>query len=130
MGFARANYDDLKAQLAALVYPGFVRETPLDRLAELPRYLEAMDRRLAKLLIDPRRDQARMLEVREFEDWLARLKPRLDSDDARATWTRIRWLIEEFRVQLFAQELKTREPVSQKRLRRMLSDLEGSLRQV
>ena len=127
MGFARANYDDLKAQLAALVHDGFARELPADRLADLPRYLEAMDRRLAKLLLDPRRDQARMLEVREFEDWLVRLEPRIASDTARTEWTRIRWLIEEFRVQLYAQDLKTREPVSEKRLRRMLSDLEASL---
>lgn len=127
MGFARANYDDLKAQLAALVHPGFARELDTDRLADLPRFLDAMDKRLAKLLLDPRRDQARMLEVREFEDWLGRLTPRLASDSERAEWTRIRWLIEEFRVQLWAQELKTREPVSQKRLRRMLSDLEAGL---
>jgi ATP-dependent helicase HrpA len=127
MGFARANYDDLKAQLAALVYPGFARELSTDRLADLPRFLDAMDKRLAKLLLDPRRDQARMLEVREFEDWLGRLTPRLASDSERAEWARIRWLIEEFRVQLYAQELKTREAVSQKRLRRMLSDLEGRL---
>jgi ATP-dependent helicase HrpA len=86
-----------------------------------------MDKRLANLLLDPRRDQARMLEVREFEDWLGRLTPRLASDSERAEWARIRWLIEEFRVQLYAQDLKTREAVSQKRLRRMLSDLEGRL---
>ena len=127
MGFARANYDDLKAQLSALVHEGFARELSGERLGDLPRYLEAMDKRLAKLLLDPRRDQARMLEVREFEDWLARLQPRVDTDAARAEWTRIRWLIEEFRVQLYAQDLKTREPVSEKRLRRMLSDLEASL---
>jgi ATP-dependent helicase HrpA len=127
MGFARANYDDLKAQLAGLVHAGFARELPADRLADLPRYLEAMDKRLTKLLLDPRRDQARMLEVREFEDWLGRLTPRLTSDAERTEWTCIRWLIEEFRVQLYAQELKTREPVSQKRLRRMLSDLEAAV---
>jgi ATP-dependent helicase HrpA len=126
MGFARANYDDLKAQLARLVRPGFAR-APRDRLADLPRYLKAMEARLVRLRLDPRKDQARMLEVREFEDWLARLEPRLDSDADRAEWTRIRWLIEEFRVQTFAQELKTREPVSEKRLRRLLSDLEARL---
>jgi ATP-dependent helicase HrpA len=126
MGFARANYDDLKAQLGGLVHPGFAR-APRDRLADLPRYLKAMEVRLVRLRLDPRRDQARMLEVREFEDWLARLEPRLASDADRAEWTRIRWLIEEFRVQTFAQELKTREPVSEKRLRRMLSDLEAGL---
>ncbi len=127
MGFARANYDDLRAQLGALVHPGFAR-APRERLADLPRYLKAMEARLARLRLDPRKDQARMLEVREFEDWLTRLEPRLAADAERAAWTRLRWLIEEFRVQTFAQELRTREPVSEKRLRRMLSDLEAGLR--
>src|SRR5690606_28781344 len=70
MGFARGNYDDLERQLARLVYPGFLREVPLERLAEYPRYLKAMALRAERLRRDPARDQARMLEVRPFEQAL------------------------------------------------------------
>jgi ATP-dependent helicase HrpA len=76
--------------------------------------------RAQRLQADPRRDQARMIEVREFTDALALLAAR-GADPAALE--RLRWLIEEYRVQLFAQELKTREPVSEKRLRKLLADL-------
>jgi ATP-dependent helicase HrpA len=120
LGFAKANYDDLREQLRGLVHPGFARELPLQRLAELPRYLKAMALRAQRLQLDPRRDQARMIEVREFGEALALLAAR-GADPAALE--RLRWLIEEYRVQLFAQELKTREPVSEKRLRKLLADL-------
>jgi ATP-dependent helicase HrpA len=121
LGFARANYDDLREQLARLVHPGFARALALDRLSDLPRYLEAMDVRVRRLQLDPRRDQARMLPVREFEDLhrKAAATPGVDP----AALERLRWLIEEFRVQTFAQELKTREAVSEKRLRKSFDDL-------
>ncbi len=120
LGFAKANYDDLRTQLRGLVRPGFARELPVQRLAELPRYLKAMALRAQRLQIDPRRDQARMIEVQAFDAMLAALDAR--GADAVAL-QRLRWLIEEYRVQLFAQELKTREPVSEKRLRKLLADL-------
>ncbi len=126
LGFARANYDDLREQLARLVHPGFARALPLERLAELPRYLEAMDVRVQRLQLDPRRDQARMLPVREFEA-LLREATAAPGADAVALG-RLRWLIEEYRVQVFAQELKTREPVSEKRLRKSFDDLAAAAR--
>ncbi len=118
MGFARANYDDLRAQLARLVRPGFVREVPFERLVEFPRYLRAMGLRVERLQQDPRRDQARMLAVHEFEHALD-AAPAADP----AARERLRWAIEEFRVQQFAQELGTREPVSEKRLRKLVAEL-------
>ena len=118
MGFARANYDDLRAQLARLVRPGFVREVPFERLAEFPRYLRAMGLRVERLQQDPRRDQARMLAVHEFEHALD-AAPAADP----AARAHLRWAIEEFRVQQFAQELGTCEPVSEKRLRKLVAGL-------
>jgi len=120
MGFARANYDDLREQLRGLVHPGFARELPLARLSDLPRYLKGMALRSERLQQDPRRDQARMIEVREFAEARAALAAR-GADPAALD--RLRWSIEEYRIQLFAQELKTREPVSEKRLRKLLADL-------
>jgi ATP-dependent helicase HrpA len=126
LGFARANYDDLREQLAGLVHPGFARELPLQRLAELPRYLTAMALRAERIERDPRRDQARMLEVRELD---AARRALLASPAAAARSSELehlRWSLEEFRVQQFAQELGTREPVSEKRLRRMLEALRSA----
>src|SRR5690606_40347022 len=80
MGWASGNLDDLRACLAGLVPPGFLRDTPADALAELPRYLKALALRAERALRDPQRDQARMLELRPFDVALdaAQQKGRLD----------------------------------------------------
>lgn len=113
MGFATANFEDIRAQLGTLLFPGFARDYGLERLRQLPRYLEAMRLRALRLLKDPARDQTRMLLVRPFADALAAMP-------VGARRERLRWLLEELRVSLFAQELGTAEPVSEKRLARWL----------
>ena len=121
MGWASGNLDDLRACLAGLVPPGFLRDTPADALAELPRYLKALALRAERALRDPARDQARMLDLKPFVDALA--AARADGRAARPEWQALRWDLEELRVQLFAQELGTRRPVSAKRLARQLQAL-------
>jgi ATP-dependent helicase HrpA len=121
IGFARASYDDLREQLDALLAPGFLRELPTTRLAHFPRYLKAMRLRAERLRQDPTRDQQRMLQVLPY--WRAWLQQRAAGAEASAL-NELRWLIEEWRVSLFAQELKTAEPVSAKRLARALEALE------
>lgn len=111
MGFARASYDDLREQFDALLTPGFLRELPNTRLAHVPRYLKAMRLRGERLQQDPAKDQQRMLQVLPY--WRTYLQHRAAGDD---NLDELRWLIEEWRVSLFAQELKTAEPVSAKRL--------------
>ncbi|RAO78339.1 ATP-dependent RNA helicase HrpA [Dyella jiangningensis] len=118
MGFARASYDDLREQLESLLTAGFLRELPTSRLAHYPRYLKAMRLRAERLRQDPAKDQQRMLQVLPF--WRDYLKHRAAGTDAL---DELRWLIEEWRVSLFAQELKTAEPVSAKRLTRALEAL-------
>src|SRR5690606_22157950 len=66
VGWARGNLDDMQAQLAALVPPGFLREVPAAALAAYPRYLRALALRAERALRDPARDQARMLELAPF----------------------------------------------------------------
>jgi len=117
IGFAKASYDDLREQLAALLQPGFLRELPRDRLAHYPRYLRAMRLRAERLRQDPARDQSRMLQVLPY--WRALLNANGTALDD-TVWQELRWLLEEWRVSLFAQELKTAEPVSAKRLARAL----------
>jgi len=123
MGFARANYDDLGDQLAELLSPGFVRDTDRSRLAHFPRYLRAMRLRAERLRQDPARDQARMLAVQLY--WRDYLKLRAARGDTPAL-AELRWLIEELRVSTFAQELRTAESVSPKRLAKLVEGLRAS----
>jgi ATP-dependent helicase HrpA len=116
LGFARASYEDLREQFDALLAPGFLRELPITRLAHYPRYLKAMRLRAERLRQDPARDQQRLLQVLPY--WREYLKRRATGADRL---DELRWLIEEWRVSLFAQELKTAEPVSPKRLARALA---------
>ena len=118
IGFARASYDDLREQLDALLAPGFARELPTARLAHYPRYLKAMRLRAERLRQDPAKDQQRMLQVLPY--WREYLRHRAGGGEGL---DELRWLIEEWRVSLFAQELKTAEPVSAKRLARALETL-------
>ena len=117
MGWARANLDDMREQLDALVPPGFLRDVPADVLAEYPRYLKAMTLRAERAQRDPTRDQARMLELAPFVAGLREADP--VSTDAQA----LRWELEELRVQLFAQELGVKGGVSPKRLASRLERL-------
>ena len=121
LGWASGNLDDLKAQLAGLVPPGFLRDTPADSLAEYPRYLKALSLRADRALRDPVRDQARMLELKTFTDALA--KKRQGGRALDPAWQSLRWDLEELRVSMFAQELGTRRQVSTKRLARQLEAL-------
>ncbi|MBV2210194.1 MAG: ATP-dependent RNA helicase HrpA [Thermomonas sp.] len=110
IGWARANLDDMQAQLEALAAPGFLRDTPATMLAEYPRYLKALSLRGERAQRDPVKDQARMLELKPFADALA------VADLAHPEAQALRWELEELRVQLFAQELGVKGGVSAKRL--------------
>jgi ATP-dependent helicase HrpA len=118
LGWARGNLDDLQTRLSELVHQGFLRTTPGDALAELPRYLKALRLRAERALADPVRDQARMLELQPFADALRRAES--EKNSAHIDWQAFRWDLEELRVQTFAQELGTRRPVSAKKLARLL----------
>jgi ATP-dependent helicase HrpA len=121
MGWARGNLDDLEQQLAGLVHPGFLRETPADALAQYPRYLRAMILRSERAKRDPPRDQARMLELRPFLDALEDAQARGLRD--RPQWQALRWDLEELRVSLFAQELGAKTGISAKKLAQRVAAL-------
>ena len=107
-------FNDMRTQLDDLVYEGFLQELPPARLKHYPRYCEAMSIRLASVEEDPRRDAIRMQEVNPFwQQYLDLLEQGRDYDENVDTY---RWLLEEFRVSIFAQQLGTREKVSTKRL--------------
>ena len=106
------------------MFKGFLSATPWDRLHDLPRYLKAMQSRLDKYAADPERDQRHAASIadlwRRYEERAAKLA-RAKATDARLE--DFRWRIEELRVSLFAQELKTPYPVSHKRLDKLWSQI-------
>jgi ATP-dependent helicase HrpA len=121
MGWASGNLDDLRRQLASLVHPGFLRDTPADALAQFPRYLKAMRLRAERALRDPSRDQARMLELRPFLEALDQAAARGRQSDP--AWQSLRWDLEELRVSLFAQELGARAGISPKKIAQRVAAL-------
>ncbi|HHF3643893.1 TPA: ATP-dependent RNA helicase HrpA [Haemophilus influenzae] len=113
---------DIKSQLASLVYQGFVQKSGYDRLPDLQRYLQAIDKRIDKLAQDVNRDRAAMLRVEQvqqaYQQLLAKLpKSKPISDEV----AEIRYMIEELRVSLFAQQLGTKYQVSEKRILNVIS---------
>ena len=115
--------DDLTGQLQRLVPRRFVVDTPYAQLHHLPRYLKAVTMRLDKQRADPARDAARLAELRPIEQrFWRRVAERKGATDARLD--DYRWLLEELRVSLFAQELRTPQPVSVKRLDKAWQALE------
>jgi ATP-dependent helicase HrpA len=115
---------EAKAQRDALVHPGFLGETPWAQLAHLPRFLEALSRRLERHLQNPERDARHAAQVGAWwSRWQEQVERARREGTASPALEDFRWLIEELRVSLFAQELRTSVPVSLKRIDRAWNDL-------
>ncbi|MDT3734708.1 MAG: ATP-dependent RNA helicase HrpA [Denitratisoma sp.] len=111
--------DDIKAQCAELLPKGFVEATPFERLAHFPRYLKAAALRIDKLRADPARDARLAQEFAAlYKPWERERLARRKSGAPDPWLEDFRWLLEELRVALFAQELKTPMPASVKRLQK------------
>jgi len=106
------RYSGMDEDAARLVPPDFLARTPHDRLPHLPRYLKAILVRAERAALHPAKDAAKALLLQPFAGW-ERAVP-LENREA------FRWLLEEYRVSIFAQELGTAVPVSAKRLEAML----------
>ncbi|MEX0160758.1 MULTISPECIES: ATP-dependent RNA helicase HrpA [unclassified Microbacterium] len=114
--------NDIRTQLSGLLHPGFVSAAGVDRLAHFPRYLDGMLDRLKTLANEPGKDRTRMSEfermAKVFEDagGTIPLEP-----GAPAALVETRWLLEEYRVSVFAQRLGTAQPVSPQRIMKVLA---------
>ncbi|MFF7101047.1 ATP-dependent RNA helicase HrpA [Streptomyces nigra] len=111
------NLADVRAQLDALVKPGFVTEAGLRRLPDLMRYLIAVDRRLQQMPTNVQRDTTRMEKVHEMRDeyaWLLEQMPQ--GRPVPQPVLDVRWMLEELRVSYFAHALGTAYPISDKRI--------------
>jgi ATP-dependent helicase HrpA len=115
---------ELQQQLGKLVYAGFLQATPWAQLPHITRYMRAMSLRMDKQPANPQRDGQRAAEIRElWNKWEARLADERERGEPSAALLDFRWQLEELRVSLFAQELKTPYPVSVKRLQKAWQDL-------
>lgn len=118
--------NDIKAQLGNLVYPGFIRETPTDWLKEYPRYLKAIEQRFEKIGAQLQRDRVWSGELAGYwEQYQARLKKHQQEGKRDPELTLYRWMLEEYRVSLFAQQLGTKMAVSDKRLGKQWGQVEA-----
>ena len=120
-----ATQSDIAIQLQRLLHKNFLLETPYAQLQQVPRYLKAVFLRLDKWRSDPTRDLDRMRQMSAIEqnfwrEWMSRK----GVPDTRLA--EFRWLLEELRVSLFAQELKTPQPVSVKRLEKVWTQIHHS----
>jgi ATP-dependent helicase HrpA len=112
-----AAQSDMQSQLQSLIHKRFVVETEHGQLAHFPRYLKAVQVRMDKLRTDPTRDARLMSEWQQAAmPWQRALKSGSYGDPKMQEF---RWMLEELRVSLFAQELKTPMPVSVKRLQKV-----------
>jgi ATP-dependent helicase HrpA len=117
---------DVRSQVDALVYPGFVAATGRARLPDLVRYLQAAERRLDRMADNPGRDRALLARVEQAREWYAdavrRLPPGVSPSPELVG---VRWMIEELRVSLFAQPLRTAYPISEQRIKAALTRAAG-----
>jgi ATP-dependent RNA helicase HrpA len=115
---------DIRNQLKELLRPGFVVTTPLPRLQQFPRYLKAIQFRLDKFSLNPAKDAQWMQQI---QTWWQAWQGRTQADRQRGAYDvrleEFRWMLEELRVSLWAQQLKTPYPVSFKRLEKAWSEL-------
>jgi ATP-dependent helicase HrpA len=123
-GKSRVSLDDIQGQVERLTPPDLLATCPRDRLRHIPRYLKALQVRIQRLPLDPGKDEQKAAPVIKLWQEFLKQEPLLRSrghDPVRLD--ELRWLLEEWRVQVFAPELKTALPVSEKRLVELWSAL-------
>jgi ATP-dependent helicase HrpA len=115
LALAYANAD-IKQQLDTLLFKGFVSAHGAAKLDDVRRYLLALQKRLEKLPVDPQRDRLMMHEYQKAEDAYKNLLGKFAGKTVPAEVEAIRWMLEELKVSLFAQQLGTPYPISGKRV--------------
>ncbi|MXW05488.1 MAG: ATP-dependent RNA helicase HrpA [Gemmatimonadetes bacterium] len=120
-------YPGMEGDLDRLFPPDFLRKTPAVELPNLVRYLKAVDMRSRRAREDRTKDLKKAERVKPFDEALKSLQTRDDVDPARLD--EFRWMLEEYRVSVFAQELGTARTVSPKRLQELLARIDADTRE-
>ncbi|MDT8383161.1 MAG: ATP-dependent RNA helicase HrpA [Gammaproteobacteria bacterium] len=113
--------DDVREQLAGLMPTDFLHTVPVEWLQHLPRYLQALDARLQKLSAAPAGDAEKLAQIRPLAEAYLRLCGQANAVSFQAELSRLKWMLEEFRVSLFAQPLKTSMPISARRIEKQIA---------
>ncbi|MCG7489010.1 ATP-dependent RNA helicase HrpA [Vibrio sp. Of14-4] len=114
---------DIKAQIEGLIFKGFATECGWKRLPDILRYMQAIEKRMEKLPIDPNKDRLHMLKIESVADEYKELLNKVPKGVMVPEKVKqIRWMIEELRVSYFAQQLGTPYPVSDKRVKNAISE--------
>lgn len=114
-----SSLEDIEEQLQDFFQQGFILSTPIEWLLRYPVYLQAIKLRLERLLSQPQAEQGKVQEIRTF----VKEFKRLCSGSMSPSCQRVRWAIEEYRIILFAQPLKTKISVSNKKLRQWFKEI-------
>ncbi len=118
------SHGDIKKHLNQLIYKGFITASGAHRITDISRYLKAIKRRLEKLPVDPNQDRLKMIEIdkvtEKYQTALVNAKHHLQH---KQQVEQVKWMIEEFRVSVFAQNLKTAYPISAKRINNHLQSI-------
>ena len=109
-------YPELEADLTRLISSDFLQQTPFDQVPHLSRFLKAIQMRAERFKLDPMKDKQKAEQVQPLQDAVDELLNSELSSTNRDAVEELRWLVEEFRVSVFAQELGTAQKVSPKRL--------------
>lgn len=112
---------DIKAQMEGLIFKGFATECGWKKLADILRYMKAIERRMEKLPVDPNKDRLHMLKIESVvQEYKALLNKIPKGMAVPESVKEIRWMIEELRVSYFAQQLGTPYPISDKRVKQAI----------
>lgn len=115
---------DVKQQLSELIFKGFVSSHGATKLDDLIRYLQAMQKRLEKLAVDPQRDRLLMLEYQKASDAYHNLLGKFAGSKVMPQPVQaIYWMLQELKVSLHAQQLGTPYPISVKRILHAVNDI-------
>ena len=121
----RGGYPEMEADLARLMPTDFLRQTPYDQVLHLGRFLKAIVVRAERAMLDPMKDRQKVEQVQPFQDAVDELMDSELMGEKRDAVQALRWMVEEFRVSVFAQELGTAQKVSPKRLYDKLEQVRG-----
>ncbi len=121
--YKKAILADIKTQLGALFFEGFMTQNRLETLKNYPRYLKGIRIRLNKAESSAARDYACLQEVQRAQNWLQQLDVSPKAGRYLSQREAFRWAIEELRLSLYAQEIKTRYPISMKRLEKQYLEI-------
>jgi len=119
MAFAMS---DIKSQMQDLIFNGFATQSGYKRLPDILRYMQAIEKRIEKLKIDPNRDRMLLLKIENISNEYKALLNKIPQGKAiPAHIKEVRWMIEELRVSYFAQQLGTAYPISDKRIQLVIN---------